>query len=235
MRFVLIPAGGFIMGSPSDEPEREQEEIQHDVTGLESFFLGQYEVTQKEWQKVMGSKPSFFLECGPECPVEGVNFFEVMDFIKRLNDLSGESFRLPTEAEWEYACRAGSLTPFSTGDNLTTDQANYDGRYPYSGHSKSLYRASPTPVGSFPPNGWGLHDMHGNVWEWTSDWHCTYPNESNGNPASVCNSELKVIRGGSWYFGADSARCALRYTHRPQDKGFSIGFRLVRNAVKRHE
>ena len=225
MRFVLIRAGEFTMGSAPNEPSREPDEIRHPVR-VESYYMSQYEVTQDQWEMVMGSNPSWFSGCGG-CPIERINYFDVMVFIVRLGELSGESFRLPTEAEWEYACRAGRTTPFSTGSNLTTDQANYDGRYPISGYPQGQYRATPIPVGSFPPNQWGLYDMHGNVWEWTQDWYCPYPGNQEGEGVT-CESELKVIRGGSWFFGADSARCALRYTHRPQDKGFSIGFRLVR-------
>jgi formylglycine-generating enzyme required for sulfatase activity len=178
----------------------------------------------------MGSNPSWFQRCGPRCPVERVSYLDVQRFIARLSHLGGQRFRLPTEAEWEYACRAGTTTPFSTGAQLTTAQANYDGEGPYAGARRGAFRRTPTAVGSFPPNPLGLHDMHGNVWEWTDDWHCPYPPGDAMDPKGSCVTGFKVIRGGSWYFDANSARCALRYTHRPQDSGFSLGFRLVHPA-----
>jgi formylglycine-generating enzyme required for sulfatase activity len=159
--------------------------------------------------------------------VERVNFHDVERFIGKLEELTSRHFRLPTEAEWEYACRAGTTTPFHTGESITTAQANFDGRYPYPGTPSGIYREGPTPVASFPPSPWGLHDMHGNVWEWTADWHCPYPEASVTDPEPACVSKFRVIRGGSWHFDANSTRCALRYTHEPRDLGFSLGFRLV--------
>lgn len=147
------------------------------------------------------------LPLDPNLPVEEVNYFEVQEFLRRLNTGATGRYRLPTEAEWEYACWAGAKT-----ESFSTDDANYDGRYPLPGQKPGIYRETTTPAGSFHPNRWGIYDMHGNVWEWCS---------TDASPA------LKVIRGGSWYFNADSARCGLRYTHRPQDRGFSLGFRVV--------
>jgi formylglycine-generating enzyme required for sulfatase activity len=219
MQFVLIPAGKFVMGSPPTEPGREPQEVQHLVSITHSFYLGRYEVTQRQWQRVMGSNPSFFKACGPECPVERVNWYEANTFIQRFEALTSQGFRLPTEAEWEYACRAGTTTPFSTGSTLTTNQANYDGE---------RFRGSTVRVGSFPPNAWGLFDMHGNVWEWTSDLDCPYPDAATVDPTETCRAEYRVIRGGSWNFDANSARSALRYTHRPEDSGFGVGFRVVK-------
>lgn len=227
MVFVRIPAGRFPMGSPPEEPGHQANERRHEVILSRSFYLGAYEVTQGQWRQVMGSNPSQFPSCGPDCPVETVSYYDVQRFIRRLEALSSKAFRLPTEAEWEYSCRAGTTTPFNTGANLTSDQANYDARYPYPGFPPGVYRAHPTPVGSFAPNAWGLYDMHGNVWEWTADDNCPYPPGPVRDPVGRCGAPKKIIRGGSWYFNADSARCALRYTHRPQDSGFSLGFRLV--------
>jgi formylglycine-generating enzyme len=215
MVFVEIPSGSFVMGSPRDEARREAQEAQHGVVISHPFFLGKYEVTQQQWQAVMGGNPSTFTGDGDR-PVEQVNWGEVQDFMQRLNmRTSGGHFRLPTEAEWEYACRAGTTTAYSTGGSLPPEHANVS--------TKQTSR-----VGSYPANVWGLHDMHGNVWEWTQDEHCPYPDGSAVDPRGACGSSLKVIRGGSWYFDADSARCALRYTHRPADRGFSLGFRVVR-------
>jgi formylglycine-generating enzyme required for sulfatase activity len=211
MRFVLIPAGAFMMGSPADEPGHQPSEALHRVTIRRPFYLGAREVTQREWAAVMGSNPSHFR--GAELPVEEVNWFEVHEFIRRLNARGAARFRLPTEAEWEYACRAGTSTPYAFGRTLSTKDANYDGRYPLPGQAAGRYRGRTVAAGSLRANAWGLYDMHGNVWEWCED---------------AFDRERKVIRGGSWYFNAESARSALRYHHRPQDRGFSLGFRLVR-------
>ena len=228
MAFVRIPAGRFTMGSPLSEPGREEQERQHEVALSRPFYLGRYEVTQGEWQTVQGENPSWF-PGNPSMPVERVNWFEVQQFLERLTDRSDDSrFRLPSEAEWEYACRAGATTAYPGGATLTTQQANVDGRLQSGPPVEPVFRGKPTPVGDFPANAWGLHDMTGNVWEWTSDEHCEYGDGPVVDPAVTCRARLKVIRGGSWYFGADSARCALRYTHNPSDRGFSLGFRVVR-------
>jgi len=233
MEFVLLDAGSFTMGSPSTEPMREEQEVLHRVTLTRAFWVGRYEVTQAQWRRVMGSSPGYFTECGQDCPVEDISGYEVLEFLDRLSELEGQSFRLPTEAEWEYACRAGTAGPFSTGDGITTDQANFDGRYPYPWSEKGWgeFRRSPTPVGSFAANPWGLHDLHGNVWEWTADPHCPYPDGPASDPHGTCDNEILVIRGGSWIFGADSMRCALRYTHHPRDRGPSLGLRVVRERL----
>jgi formylglycine-generating enzyme required for sulfatase activity len=225
---VEIPAGRFMMGSPLTEAGRGSDEVQHEVTISRPFFIGRFEVSQEEWRDVVGTEPSHFADCGLTCPVEQVSFLDIQSFLARLNAAEdGFVYRLPTEAEWEYACRAGTVTPFSTGENLTTDQANYDGRFPYLSFAVGLLRGRPTPVGTFAPNAWGLADMHGNLWEWTSDWYEPYPAGTAVDPRGAPSGEFRVIRGGSWFFDANSARCALRYTHRPADHGFSLGFRLA--------
>jgi formylglycine-generating enzyme required for sulfatase activity len=228
MEFVLLSAGRFEMGSPVDEPGHEAQELRHRVELSRPFWLGRHEVTQRQWRTVMGTEPSRF-EGDDRLPVEQVNAIEVDEFLRRLGTgAPGESFRLPSEAEWEYACRAGTTTAYSTGPTLSTDQANYDGRYPARGQDVGRYRAGTTPVGSFPANRWGLFDLHGNVWEWTADKQCPYPAGPAVDPVVRCESALRVIRGGSWTFNADSSRCAVRYTHRPVDRGPSLGFRVVR-------
>jgi formylglycine-generating enzyme required for sulfatase activity len=228
MELVLIEPGRFTMGSPEDEPMRESQEVQHEVELTTPFYLGRYEVTQGEWQAVMGDNPSRYNECGADCPVETINYHDVQAFIAALAELSGERFRLPTEAEWEYACRAGNPSTFGVGDSISSSQANFDGRSPYPGADAGPFHSATTPAGSYPPNDWGLFDMNGNVWEWVEDEHCPYPDGPVTDPLATCGAELLVIRGGSWYYGPDSARCALRYTHRPVDDGPSLGFRLVR-------
>ncbi len=231
MEFVRIEPGRFLMGSPGSEPGRGADETQHEVRLTRPFYLGRYEVTQAQWMAVMGDNPSRFAECGGDCPVESVSAEMIERFLDRLETASGARLRLPTEAEWEYACRAGTTGPFSTGDTLTAGRADIDGRTPYNGARVSGYRGAPAPVGSYPPNPWGLFDMHGNVWEWCRDRYCPYAAGAVTDPLGVCDDERLVIRGGSWYFGPDSARSALRYTHRPIDSGFSLGFRLARDAT----
>ena len=171
--------------------------------------------------------PSSGVDSDPDLPVVNVNWFEVNAFLEKLSAFRSGRYRLPSEAEWEYACRAGTTTAYSTGAALTTDQANYNGEFPLPGHARGRNRAAVSKAGSFPPNAWGLHDMHGNAWEWTADPLCPYPDGPSTDPAAACDAPLKVIRGGSWRFNADSARCALRYTHNPQDRGDSLGFRVV--------
>jgi formylglycine-generating enzyme required for sulfatase activity len=254
MTFVEVPAGRFTMGSASSEQGRNPDEVLHDVTITHPFLLGRYEVTQQEWRAVVGTSPSTFTSCGPRCPVESMTYDDVQRFLMKLNDtqklndtprpqtssaVRKLNYRLPTEAEWEYACRAGTTGPFATGETLTTAQANYNGKFPYGASSPGApgaaageYRQRPVAVGSFPLNAWGLGDMHGNVWEWTADWYAPYDDTPSGNidPRGPASGEKRVIRGGSWYFDANSARCALRYTHAPNDKGFSLGFRLAADA-----
>lgn len=227
---VLIRPGSFDMGSPPDESMREDQELRHRVTLTRPFYLGRYEVTQGQWSAVMGDRPSQFADCGDDCPVENVNGWDIDRFLARLGELEGERFRLPTEAEWEYSCRAGGTAAFGNAASIHTDQANYDGNYayPHPGGPLGVFRARPTPAGSFAPNAWGLYDMHGNVWEWVADLHCPYPEDAAIDPLASCDTEIRVIRGGSWVFGADSTRCALRYTHHPDDLGPSLGFRVLR-------
>jgi sulfatase modifying factor 1 len=231
MTFVELPPGRFTMGSAVGEAGRKEDETLHDVELTRPFLLAQREVTQQEWRTVMGTSPSRFSECGPSCPVENVTFFDALQFIAKLNDAPGAAlhYRLPTEAEWEFACRAGTTGPFSTGENLTTAQANYNGKMPYASFPPGEFRQRTTPGGTFPGNPWGLADMHGNVWEWTADWYGPFPDSpaANIDPRGPASGSKRVIRGGSWFFDANSARCGLRYTHSPQDKGFSLGFRLA--------
>jgi formylglycine-generating enzyme required for sulfatase activity len=213
------------MGTPADESGREAQEVQHDVTLTRPFYLARHEVTQAEWTRVMETNPSQFQQCDT-CPVERVNFQDVSRFLSRLNQRAAPGFRLPTEAEWEYACRAGGDGAFGERSTLSSADANIDGTYPYNA-PQGTARARTTRVGYFKPNAWGLFDMSGNVWEWVQDWHCPYPEGSVTDPVGRCASAFRVIRGGSWKFDGGSARCGLRYTHRPLDSGYSLGFRLA--------
>jgi formylglycine-generating enzyme required for sulfatase activity len=236
MIFVELPPGRFTMGSASMEAGRNDDEVLHDVEITKPFLLGQYEVTQQEWRTVMGASPSQATGCGPRCPVENITYTDVQKFLEKLNAHPPQTlhYRLPTEAEWEYGCRARTTGPFWTGENLTTAQANYNGRQPYGSFPAGEFRQKPTPTGTFPTNPWGLADMHGNVWEWTSDWYAPYPESASANidPHGPASGEKRVIRGGSWFFDANSARCALRYTHAPQDKGFSLGVRVAADRLR---
>lgn len=223
IRFVWIPAGEFMMGSPVSESERERDEHQHRVTLAKGYWLGKYEVTQGEWQEVMGTNPSRFSNCGRNCPVERVSWNEVQEFIRRLNQQdSANRYRLPTEAEWEYAARAGSQTAYSFG-NDPGDLENYGWHDDNSGDRTH-------PVGQKSPNGWGLYDMHGNVWEWTADWHGkNYPGGSVTDPAGPSSGSFRVIRGGGWYDYARHCRSAFSSCLGPDRRGGDFGFRLLRN------
>jgi formylglycine-generating enzyme required for sulfatase activity len=226
---VFVQGGTFTMGSPESEPERSSGEVQHQVT-LSSFYIGKYEVTQGQWKAVMGSNPSYFKDKGDNYPVERVSWNDVQEFLWKLNAATGKRYRLPTEAEWEYACRAGSTTPFNTGNNLTTSQANYDGNYPYNGNAKGTYLQRTQPVGSYSPNAWGIYDMHGNVWEWCSDWYGDYSTSAQTNPPGPSSGSLRVLRGGSWNYDAESCRSALRYgsfPFYPDYDSYGGGFRVV--------
>jgi formylglycine-generating enzyme required for sulfatase activity len=234
MTMVEVLPGRFTMGSASSEAGRQDDEVIHDVEITHPFLLGRHEVTQQEWRAVMGTSPSQFKTCGPKCPVENVSFLDIQQYLDKLNAKTGSSvdalrYRLPTEAEWEYACRAGTTGPFSTGENLTTQEANYNGRQPYASFPPGEFRQHPMPVGTFGLNPWGFADMHGNVWEWTADWYGPFGETSAANidPHGSASGEKRVIRGGSWTVDANSARCALRDTHAPQDRTFSVGFRLA--------
>ena len=236
---ALLKPGVYSMGSPQDEPDRQHDETLHPVRLTRPIYVGTTEVTQAQWQTVMGANPSHFqppdYEPCPDCPVETVNYWQVEEFLERLSSRTGHQFRLPTEAEWEVACRAKSDTAFTFGNRLTLKDANFDEASLPGGGESRLEFGRTSPVATYRPNRWGLFDVHGNVWEWTSDPLCPYARDSLGDvservdPRPTCDSPWKVIRGGSWYFGADSARCALRYTHRPKDLGPGLGFRVVRD------
>jgi formylglycine-generating enzyme required for sulfatase activity len=222
LEMVLVPGGSFSMGSPAGEGN-DNERPQHQVI-VPTFYLGKYEVTQAQWQALMGDNPSNFK--GDTLPVEQVSWNEAMEFCKRLTVRTGREYRLPSEAEWEYACRAGTTAPFAFGATLSTSQANIDGRSPDTNAGEN--RQQTTPVGSFQANRFGLFDMHGNVWEWCLD---IYRNNYNGAPVDGSvwpgGAGYRTIRGGSWLSVADGARSAVRESF-PQDDGFAgIGFRIA--------
>ena len=235
---VRIPGGSFVMGSPKDEEEhRKSESPLHKVT-VPPFFMGRYPVTQAQWRAVVAlpkvendleENPSSFK--GDNHPVDSVSWYDAVEFCKRLSVHTNRQYRLPTEAEWEYACRAGTTTPFHFGLSITTDLANYDGCYTYGDGPKGEYREETTPVGLFEvANAFGLYDMHGNVWEWCADhWHDDYKGApTDGSSWLTKDSEAKrVIRGGSCLSNPWGCRSAYRFYNSPEDRYDIIGFRVV--------
>jgi len=227
MELVYIPPGRFMMGSPASESKsgRSMDETQHEVTITKGFYLGKYEVTQAQYQAVMGANPSNWKEANR--PVEQVSWNDATEFCSRMTQRVGRQVRLPTEAEWEYACRAGTTAAFHFGDSLSADRANFDGNYPYGGAAKGVFRQETTRVGSFQPNAWGLCDMHGNVWEWCSDWYGTYPTGAVSDPQGAAGGTFRVVRGGSWYSLGYSCRSAYRFRFESVVRDLIIGFRAL--------
>jgi formylglycine-generating enzyme required for sulfatase activity len=211
LEMVEIPAGSFCMGSPpSDTKGYPDERPQHRVT-MQSFYMGKYEVTQDQWYAVMGANPSRFK--GDNLPVENISWKGAVEFCRKLSQMTGKVYRLPSEAEWEYAARAGTTTPFAFGSSLSSSQANFDGNYPYGGAPKGVYREQTTAVGSFSPNNFGLYDMHGNVYEWCQDWgHNNYYGAPTDGSAweSGGDQTRRMQRGGSWVDTSTTARSAYR-------------------------
>ncbi len=225
--FRWIKPGRFMMGSPEDEPERYDDEQLHEVVLTDGFWLGETTCTQELWESVMGSNPSRFK--GEKRPVENVSWDDCMEFIEKINSMMpGLELRLPTEAEWEYACRAGTKTPFSFGENISTKQVNFDGNYPYNNGLKGEYREETSDVKSFPCNNWGLYEMHGNVREWCADWFGGYPKESVTDPKGSDSGEDRVLRGGSWISNGWIVRSANRSRYEPDVRFDNVGFRLAR-------
>jgi formylglycine-generating enzyme required for sulfatase activity len=224
---VAIPGGTFQMGSN----EYDDEKPIHSVT-VAPFFIGKYPVTQAQYEAIMGNNPAHFK--GEQRPVEEVSWDEAIEFCDRLSQKTGKSYRLPSEAEWEYACRAGTTTPFSFGETITTDLVNYDGNYPYGEAPKETYRKETTDVGSFPANAFGLFDLHGNVWEWCLDrWHENYQGAPIDGSAWLTENdnryqnESRLLRGGSWFNLPRNCRSANRYRDGRDYQCSNIGFRVV--------
>ncbi len=204
----------------------QNEQPQHQVKITKPFYMGMYPVTQAQYQALMGNNPSEFK--GESNPVERVSWNDAVEFCKKLSAKTGQTVRLPTEAEWEYACRAGTTTPFNTGETISTDQANYDGSvYTYGAGSKGECRQKTVAAGSFAPNAWGLYDMHGNVFEWCQDWYGPYPSAEAIDPAGVEKGQSRVFRGGSWLSYPRFCRSASRSRSDPSLRYNYVGFRVV--------
>ncbi len=235
IRHVLrwIEPGTFMMGSPKDEPERYDDETLHQVTLSQGFWLGATTVTQELWETVTGENPSEFK--GAQRPVEQVSWENVQVFIRQLNkETPGLELSLPTEAQWEYACRAGTVTPFFFGDNISTDLVNYNGKYPYTDGQKGEYREETVDVKDLPCNDWGLYQMHGNVREYCRDWYGDYPKESVIDPAGAVTGRYRVCRGGSWFGYGRFCRSAYRDRDEPDSRNYTLGFRLVCRRTSRN-
>jgi uncharacterized protein (TIGR02996 family) len=249
LRLALVPPGSFWMGSPPDEPGRHHDEgPRHRVELTRAFYLGVYPVTQAQYQAVAGHNPSHFRHGGEGAapvrnldtsafPVERVSWQDAVAFCRRLSELpqekaAGRVYRLPTEAEWEYACRAGTSTMFHYGDALTSDRANIDGNLPEGDAPRGLYLARTCPVGRFPANAFGLHDMHGNVWEWCSDWFDAtyYEHSPAADPTGPAHGKRRALRGGGWFYGARICRSAYRYRYEPDNRHNDFGLRVALDA-----
>ncbi len=255
--FVLIKGGTFEMGSPEAEAWRSNDETQHSVT-VSDFYMSVYELTQAEYRELIGSNPSNF--SGDDLPVENVSWFDAVRYCNARSekenlppvytidgqsvkwDRSANGYRLPTEAEWEYACRAGTMTPFNTENSISAEESNYYGHYPYEiednyfsqgnlSTKPGQYRQTTVAVNSFSPNKWGLYNMHGNVSEWVWDYYGDYGTDAQTDPAGAENGTLRVYRGGGWNDFAKNMRSAYRATMEQSKGSFNIGIRLVRNST----
>jgi eukaryotic-like serine/threonine-protein kinase len=226
LTMLEIPAGSFMMGSPASEEESQDNEKPQHRVNLKAFYLGQTEVTQAQYQAIMGTNPSHFK--GAELPVEQVSWLNAKEFCEKLSQKTGKTYSLPSESQWEYACRAGTTTPFTFGETITTDVANYDGSNSYGEAPKGIYRRKTTAVNTFPPNVFGLFDMHGNVWEWCLDtWHNYAGAPIDGSAWKSQNeNDNPVLRGGSWYFNPRNCRSAYRFNSFPDYQNYNYGFRV---------
>ncbi|MEL7224189.1 MAG: formylglycine-generating enzyme family protein, partial [Cyanobacteria bacterium J06576_12] len=241
---VRVPGGKFLMGAVEEEVGASSDEYPQHEVNVPEFWLGRFTVTQAQWRSIanlmkieiaLESDPSKFK--GENWPVEQVSWEDAMEFCRRLSQLSEKEYSLPSEAQWEYACRAGTMTPFYFGQTMTTDLANYAGtsssRGSYSKGPKGIYRSKTTEVGIFPPNSFGLHDMHGNVWEWCFDgWHDTYIGAPTDGRVWEPSGKGKVLRGGSWTFNPSTCRSAERNKDKLDRRYSNIGFRVMTIATR---
>jgi eukaryotic-like serine/threonine-protein kinase len=228
LTMVKIPAGSFIMGSPQSEGESEENEKPQHRVKIKEFYMGQTEITQAQYLAIMGENPASFK--GANRPVENVSWQQAKAFCRKLSLKTGKKYTLPSESQWEYACRAGTTTPFSFGATITTEVANYESEYAYANAPKGTYRKATTEVDKFPPNAFGLYDLHGNVSEWCEDtWSKNHQNAPIDGKARTKGNypDKRVFRGGSWYDNPGSCRSAFRYAWVTDDVSSTIGFRIV--------
>ncbi|MEO6390392.1 MAG: formylglycine-generating enzyme family protein [Pyrinomonadaceae bacterium] len=228
LELVKIPAGSFCMGSlEGDSAAGDNEMPRHRVEITREFFLGRFEITQAQWNAVMGTNPSHFKDC-PQCPVEMISWRDATTFVAKLNARQRKyRFRLPTEAEWEYATRAGSQANFAYGDTLSSTQANFDGNFPFGNVAQGRFLKRTAEVGGYPPNQWGLYDIHGNVWEWCSDYFGQYRNRVQRDPKGPATGRSHVLRGGSWFVNAVNARSATRHNLAADQRNPNNGMRIA--------
>ncbi|NRA39598.1 MAG: SUMF1/EgtB/PvdO family nonheme iron enzyme [Planctomycetes bacterium] len=226
-RLRWIPPGTFVMGSPDDEKDRNEEEELRNITLTQGYWMADTECSQEFWTAVVGEAPQYFQDYRKNMPVHKVSWFDCQQFLESLNKrVANMSARLPTEAEWEYACRAGSKTAFNQGDALQSKDANFGNHHMYDAESE-LYIGPVTSVGSFNANSWGLYDMHGNVFEWCEDWYASYFSHQLVNPDGPLDGPKKVLRGGGWGSGVSSCRSATRSAGSPKANRIVCGFRFV--------
>jgi formylglycine-generating enzyme required for sulfatase activity len=238
---VKIPAGQFMMGAVDKEKSAKLNEYPQHLVRVPTFYMGIYPVTQAQWAAIaalpkikqdLRLNPSHFK--GADRPVELVNWLEAVEFCERLSKKTGRTYRLPSEAEWEYACRSSTTTPFHFGETITPDLANYNGNYAYGTGQKGQYRGQTSPVGQFPANGFGLYDLHGSIWEWCFDhWHETYQGATQDGSAWITNDNdtKRILRGGSWDCAPVSCRAAHRIQVEPARRGRYFGFRVSCSAA----
>jgi formylglycine-generating enzyme required for sulfatase activity len=213
------------MGSAKTEKHRNGNEHQHKVTLTKGVYMSVSLVTQEQWKEVMEKTPSMFAG-EKHLPVDSVSWNDCQDFLKKLKEKDKRPYRLPTEAEWEYACRAGTTTPYHFGETISSKQANYIREVASDKDKKTPSLLKTTPVNSFPANAWGLHDMHGNVSQWCQDWYGDYPQKDVVDPKGPAQGTNRVLRGGSWYHAADYCRSACRSWGEPAQRNYNIGVRL---------
>ncbi|MFN7635700.1 MAG: formylglycine-generating enzyme family protein [Pseudanabaena sp.] len=237
LEMVYVPSGEFVMGaSKKEERSYDNERPQHSVA-IPAFLMGKYPITQEQYEAVMGTNPSYFKHKpdSPLCPVENVSWEDAQEFCKKLSKLTGREYKLPSEAQWEYACRAGTTTPFHFGETISTKVANYNGNNTYGIGEKGEYRKKTTPVGYFKvANEFGLYDMHGNVWEWCEDdWHGNYKGSPTDDTVWIDakskenNNTFHPLRGGSWNFNPEECRSASRNGYSLGQRTYDFGFRVI--------
>lgn len=231
LEMIQIPAGKFSMGAPTNEPGQSNNEGPLHEVAVQLFYMSKFPVTQAQYEAIVGHNPAEYKAA--RNPVETVSWYEAIEFCHKLSQYTGRPYRLPTEAEWEYACRAGTQTAFHFGATATSELANYRGTQTYRSEPKGIYRQRTTEIGRFPPNAFGLYGMHGNVWEWCEDsWSANYISVANDGKTQITrgNTSDRLLRGGSWVNYPENCRSAARFQENPNSRRSYIGFRVVCSA-----